>query len=184
MAFGILNDKSSKHYLYKCLSTDTKPTTFEGKTIPGGSYCYETDTTTLYEFDGIAWVIVEQYSNSVGLGTLIAGEDQDNDVLAVEERYGYEVVDWGAIAADEVLGATGAIGDVLRRVTITEAPAGAALDIYDGTVAGGTLILSIPAATAIGTTYELGIQASAAGFTVDFNASATAGIIVCVGRFT
>ena len=61
MAFGILNDKSSKHYLYKCLSTDTKPTTFEGKTIPGGSQCYETDTTTLYEFDGEAWVTADQY---------------------------------------------------------------------------------------------------------------------------
>jgi hypothetical protein len=118
------------------------------------------------------------------LSTLLSGEDQANDCLVVENQNGYEIVDWGAIAADEALGTTGASGDLLVRVTITEAPTGAALDIYDGTVATGTLVLSIPASTAIGTTYELGIMSKNGGFTIDFNASATAGILVCVGRFT
>ena len=139
---------------------------------------------TLVAFDANGDEIANTSGAPMTLNTLISGEDQDNDVLAVEERYGYEVVDWGAIAADEVLGTTGANGDVLRRITLTEAPAGAAVNVYDGTVAAGTLVLTIPAATAIGTTFELGILSAGGGFTIDYDASATAGILVCVGRFT
>lgn len=57
MAFDLLNDDAVNQPFYKCLSTDTKPT----EHINGGSYCFETDTTTLYVFDGAAWVLASTY---------------------------------------------------------------------------------------------------------------------------
>lgn len=57
MAFGLTNNNAINHDLYKCLSTDTKPTS----NIRVGSYCFETDTTTLYVFDSSAWVLASTY---------------------------------------------------------------------------------------------------------------------------
>lgn len=57
MAFGLINNDAVIQQFYKCLSTDTKPT----DNIPGGSFCFETDTTTLYVFDGAAWVLASTY---------------------------------------------------------------------------------------------------------------------------
>lgn len=120
----------------------------------------------------------------VNLNTLISGEDQTNDALKVEEAFGYERVDWGALAADEVLGTTGAVGDILQRITVTEQTAGATLNVYDGPIASGTIVLTIPAGTTIGTTFEIGCTAGNAGWYIDFDAAASAGIITCIGFFT
>lgn len=117
------------------------------------------------------------------LSTLISGEDQTNDCLVVENQNGYYIFDHGAATADEILGTTGASGDLLVRVTVTEAPTSQTIDIYDGTVAAGDLILSIPTGAAIGDTWELGILSKNGGFTADDKADTT-GIAVCVGRFS
>ena len=78
------------------------------------------------------------------LSTLISGEDQDNDCLVVEEQNGYYIFDHGEATADETLGITGATGDLLKSVLVTEDPTNYSIDIYDGTVATGDLVLSIP----------------------------------------
>ena len=156
MAFGILNDKSSKHYLYKCLSTDTKPTTFEGKTIPGGSYCYETDTTTLYEFDGAAWVDASEY------GTVNAGTQGPT----------------GEYPATWYLEATNAAGAADNDVLYTSPDVSAYnyhviqnndtmnIDVHvsvDGTTFVGPAAVQTNAVTAPGTTLVTVIAASTAG---------------------
>lgn len=45
-------------YSLKCLSSDTKPTTFDNQPIRNGSSLMEMDTKTLYYFDeaGQQWV--------------------------------------------------------------------------------------------------------------------------------
>ena len=50
------------------------------------------------------------------LATLISGEDQTNDVLRIEQQYQYETV--GPSQTDQVLGATGAAGDLLHALHI------------------------------------------------------------------
>jgi len=61
----------------------------------------------------------QAFSNGNGhvtLGTTLAGEDQTNDVIKTEQRYGYETVAVSQTA--QVLGATGATGDFLHRLVI------------------------------------------------------------------
>lgn len=120
---------------------------------------------------------------NTALSTLLSGEDQSNDCLVVEEQNGYYVFDHGAATADEVLGTLGASGDLLVRVTVTEAPTTQTIDIYDGTVAAGTLILSIPTTASVGDSWELGLMSINGGFTCD-DKSDTTGIAVAVGRFS
>lgn len=57
MAWKKLSSKKEQHDVFNCLSTDSKPTAG----IAGLSFCYETDTTTLYVFDGAAWVLASIY---------------------------------------------------------------------------------------------------------------------------
>lgn len=99
--------------------------------------------------------------------------------VEVQEAYDYVIFDRSAESADLVIGT--APGDILQRVTVTVSPAVSALNIYDGTVAAGTLVLSIPAGTAVGTSYELGVKAST-NWTGDDDANA--GTVICVGSFT
>ena len=54
---------------------------------------------------------------SANISTLLSGEDQTNDVIKVEQRFGYETVAISRTA--QVLGATtGAAGDFLHRLVI------------------------------------------------------------------
>ena len=65
------------------------------------------------------------------LGTLLAGEDAENGVLRTMRAYEYETVAAGQTA--QVLGATGAAGDVLSHlVLIVSTAATAATSILDG----------------------------------------------------
>lgn len=116
------------------------------------------------------------------LTTLLSGEDQANDCLVVENQNGYDIFDRNAETADYTLGSTGASGDLLVRVRVTTQVISADLNIYDGTVATGSLILSIPAGTVAGTTYECGFMSQNGGFTCDDNASV--GAVIAVGRFS
>lgn len=117
------------------------------------------------------------------LNTLLSGEDQANDCLVVEEQNGYDIFDHGAATADEPLGTTGASGDLLVRVRVLELGTTQDIDIYDGDVATGQLVLTVPQAAAIGTTYELGFMSKNGGFTCDDKADTT-GIIIAIGRFS
>lgn len=113
------------------------------------------------------------------LGTLISGERQDEDVLAVEEQFGYEKV--ARTTSDVVIGSTGAAGDYLKRIIVDSVTTTDA-EIYDGTSTAGTLILTIPAGTTAGTVYEVGCMC-ATNWTLALHATDAASL-VCIGRFT
>lgn len=94
----------------------------------------------------------------------------------------YETV--AASQSDQVIGATGAIGDLLERLVVTVATAATGtVSIKDGS--GGSSIPITAANTPIGVyTVELGMKASTAangGWRVTTGAGAT---VVAVGRFT
>ena len=114
--------------------------------------------------------------------TLMSGEDQENDVIVIEEQHGYDIFDKSLETVDQPLGVTGASGDLLARVRVTTVLAGGPLDIYDGDVATGTLVLSIPNLTTVGTSYECGFTSINSGFTGDDDANT--GAIIAIGRFT
>ena len=134
---------------------------------------------------------VNHYKNGSGqivpgstLSTLLSGEDQTNNVLRVEEQNGYFFFDHGTVSEDTPMGVTGDEGDLLVRVTVLETPNAQTIDIYDGVVATGQLVLVIPTAAAAGDTWELGIQATtSAGFVID-DKSDDQGQILAIGRFT
>jgi hypothetical protein len=75
-------------------------------------------------------------------------------------------------ASGDGLVVTGEKFQLLRRVIVQEATAGAAITITNGS--GGTLILTIPASTAVGTIYDLGDVQCVDGVYFNEN-SATAG---------
>lgn len=120
--------------------------------------------------------------NNTTLNTLLSGEDQANDCLVIEEQNGYDVFDRSNETADYPLGTAGASGDLLVRVRVLVAPATSTLDIYDGPIATGQIVLSIPIATAAGTTYECGFMSKNGGFTCDDDANA--GTVQAIGRFS
>lgn len=92
----------------------------------------------------------------------------------------YETV--AASQADQVMGATGAIGDVLRRLIITVGTAAtAAVSIKDG---GGSSIPILPNSPGGGIgvyVVELGMVATGAGWKVTTGAGST---VVAIGSFT
>jgi hypothetical protein len=82
---------------------------------------------------------------------------------------------------DQVIGGTGALGDLLERVIVTVSASGATgiCSIKDG---GGSAISLVAANTAIGVyTIEIGARSSAGAWKVTTGAAATA---IAVGRFT
>lgn len=122
-------------------------------------------------------VIVKDTTTSNGgqgvtLTELIAGEDQTNNVLVVEQgQYEYETV--AASQTDQVLGATGAAGDFIHSIVVDSATGTVVLK--DDT----TAILTIPAS---GTgVWELNLTSKNGAFKVTTAASTTC---LCVGRFT
>lgn len=67
----------------------------------------------------------------VVLATLLAGEDQTNNVLRVEQQMDYETI--AASQTAQVLGATGAAGDLLSHlILVVTTAATAATSILDG----------------------------------------------------
>ena len=117
--------------------------------------------------------------NNSTLKTLLAGEDQDNDVLSVETKFGYVAVD--RTTTDVAIGITGAAGDILQRI-IVESVTTTDAEIYDGTSAAGQLIATIPAATAAGTIFEIGCMCTT-NWTLALHATDAAALI-CIGRFS
>lgn len=108
----------------------------------------------------------------------LAGEDQTNDVLRVEEQYGsYSAA---RSTADVSIGATGAAGDFLERVVVTVVPTVADLTISDG---AGTVVCHILTTAALGDVIEVGCIAATSGFVVDLHASGV-GTVTAIGRFT
>jgi len=93
------------------------PFAFAGTLAPGG---------------GPTTGVLDANSNvGMTLATTLAGEDVTNDVLRVESTFDYETV--AASQTDQVMGTTGAAGDLLHAVHCvwTAAPA-AATSIKDG----------------------------------------------------
>jgi len=103
-----------------------------------------------------AWDVVSQ-AIKVTLATTLAGEDITNDVLRVESTFDYETV--AASQSDQVLGTTGAAGDLLHAVHCvwTAAPAavasikdgtGSAINVFEVKAAAGsqTVVLDIVSA--------------------------------------
>jgi len=109
----------------------------------------------------------------VSLSTLLAGEDQTNDVIKTERQYGYEL-----IAANETAevpgGGSGAAGDYLYEV-IVKANTGT-ITVLDG----ATTIFVIAASTTVGTKFEVNLVAKTA-WKITTQASTEA---ICTGRFT
>lgn len=109
----------------------------------------------------------------IELDTPISGEDSTNDVLRVEEgQFPYELV--AASQTAQVLGTTGAAGDLLSAV-IVKANTGT-ITILDG----ATTFLVIPASTAVGTRYNINTIATTA-WKITTPASTEA---IGIGRFT
>jgi len=111
---------------------------------------------------------------------LAGGVDATNNVLATEFQGDYETV--AASQTDQVLGTTGAAGDLLVGLIITVGTAAtAAVSIKDGT---GSSIPVMPNSPGGGLgTYPvpLGIVSVDAGWKVTTGAGST---VIAVGRFT
>jgi len=107
----------------------------------------------------------------VTLSTKIAGEDQTNDVLKVEQQFGYETV--AASQTAQALGATGAAGDFLHSIIITASTG--TITILDN----ATTVAVIPAAATGVWPINLVSASGAWKITTAASTSCTA-----VGRFT
>lgn len=153
------------------LSTDTKPTNAND-----GVIFKETDTGKKSFFDAENSTWVNEYVPT-GLTTLLSGEDQDNDVLDVETKFGYEIV--ARTTTDTAVGTTGAAGDILQRVIVQVVPTTADLVISDS---GSGIEITIPTTAAIGDIFEVGCMCTT-GWQVDLHATG-AGTVACIGRFS
>lgn len=114
---------------------------------------------------------------------LAFGEDPTNDTQWVtEDADQYETV--SASASDQIMGASGALGDYLKRVIVCISTSGAngTCSIKDG---NGSAIVIVPASSPIGTyIVDLGITCVAAttpGWKITTGSAATA---LGIGRFT
>jgi hypothetical protein len=104
--------------------------------INAGSNFEETDTNLKYKWDGSAWYL--DPAESVSLSTLIAGEDQTNDVLKVEQQFTYKNL--AANANTSVKSTPG----FLHALVINKIGASSnTITVYDGTDATGTVIATI-----------------------------------------
>ncbi len=107
----------------------------------------------------ITGTVIDSNHNALDttLNTLLAGEDTDNNVMRVESQWDYETV--AASQTDQVLGTTGAAGDLLHAVHCvwTAAPAavasikdgtGSAINVFEVKAAAGsqTVVLDIASA--------------------------------------
>ena len=111
---------------------------------------------------------------------LTTGYDSPNTTLRVESQWDYEAV--AASQTDQVMGSTGAAGDLLYSLVITVGTAAtAATSIKDGT---GTSIPIMPNSPGGGLgvyVVPLGIVSTDGGWKVTTGAGST---VVGIGRFT
>lgn len=102
-----------------------------------------------------------------------------NRLIVESADVSYEAV--GASATDQALGATGAAGDLLKRliVQITTSGVNGLCSIKDGS---GSSIPIVPASSPVGVyVVELGIESTGGAWNVTTGSAATA---LAVGRFT
>jgi len=140
------------------------PLTFAGTLAPGG---------------GSPTGVLDANSNvGTTLATTLAGEDVTNDVLRVESTFDYETV--AASQSDQVLGTTGAAGDLLHAVHCvwTAAPAAVA-SIKDGT--GSAINVFEVKAAAGSQTVVLDIVSADGGWKVTTSTNMTC---IGIGRFS
>ncbi len=81
----------------------------------------------------------------VTLGTLISGEDQANNVVKVEERFGYLNIVLAAPTTTTVKSGAG----FLHAIIVNKAAATGVITVYDNTAASGTLIATITQPAAV-----------------------------------
>lgn len=99
--------------------------------------------------------------------------------VSAQYQLQYETV--AVSQTDQVMGATGASGDLLQRVLVMVSTAGAngTCSIKDG---AGSAISIVPASTAIGVyVVELGVKSTSGAWKLTTGSAATA---IGIGRFT
>lgn len=115
----------------------------------------------------------------VVLGTRLAGEDATNNVFRIEGQWEYETI--AASQTDQVLGSTGAAGDLLHAVVcvMTAASVGV-VSIKDGTGSAINLIAAQAAAIQIFTP-PLDLVSADAGWKITTGTNTTC---LGIGRFS
>ena len=117
------------------------------------------------------------------LATLLSGEDETNDVFKVEQQFEYETV--AVSQTDQILGATGAVGDLLHKVVcVVATAANSEVLIQDGSDTAITL-LENAVGEGIGTyVFELNIHSTDAT-TPGWKITTASGVtVIGIGRFT
>ena len=115
--------------------------------------------------------------SDVHVGTLLSGERQAIDAMAVIDEYGYEIV--SRTTTDTPVGTTGAPGDYCSHLIVVASPTVADLEVTDG---GTSIGIIVPTTAAIGDRIEVG-HMCANNFTIESNATGV-GTVKFVGRFT
>lgn len=111
--------------------------------------------------------------------TLQAGEDTTNNIQAIEFQGDWETV--AASQTDQVMGTTGAAGDLLEKLVITVGTAAtAAVSIKDGTGSSIPVMPNSPGGGIGVYVVPLGMVSADGGWKVTTGAGAT---VVAVGRF-
>lgn len=160
--------------LFAGLSSDTKPTTDIGLM----ARFFETDTQDWYIFDGSSWTV--DIGEPVRQGN-VAGGDISNNVQVVEQgQFDYETV--AASQSDQVLGSTGAAGDLLHKlVCIVTTAATAQVQIKDGSGSAITVFPNSPGG-GVGTyVLEFNISSGAGAWKVTTGAGVA---VLAIGRFS
>lgn len=81
-------------------------------------------------------------------GTLLPGEDQTNNVLRIESQWEYE--DVAASQTDQVIGGSGAVGDLVASIFCTTSAASVGVvSLKDGTGAAFTIFQAQAAASTL-----------------------------------
>ena len=151
---------------YVGLSTDTKPTT----NVSANSTFEETDTGDLYDFDGDSWNKTRTSGVDYVEPTQLANER--NVGTANQYGVGVDECNYASVAADTNISTSAPA--LLFGVLVTAATATNVIEIRDATAAaGGTVVLSIPASTAIGTFYDLKGAKLNTGIFADFTGTGT-----------
>lgn len=117
--------------------------------------------------------VTEQLVNASGqpVIALLTGEDQTNNVMRIEGQFEYETV--AASQTAQVLGTTGAVGDLLHSIIITASTG--TITVLDGAVS----VAVIPAAATGVWLFDLVSVSGAWNITTAASTSCTA-----TGRFT
>ena len=86
---------------YMGLSTDTKPTTFQGATVLPGALFFEEDTRSTYFYDGSSWILKSGVSvgTDVNMSPTAAGINDQTDTTSVIS-YGYDRVSFSFTITD------------------------------------------------------------------------------------